>query len=246
MGDLLTLRRTRPSKTHANGKTPNPRFSPNFRIEGWGPEANTVPLPPGVRRENKAQLPIDANGGLQFILRHVINRRALFFFCFAALVLLNPLSLPAAEVRPPFGLAWGEVPKKLEELLKGAGATITVKGKSGERDVWTVEGLLQPRLKRTLFYFASGSLSEVELQYEDSSWDVAQYDSFLGEVRGKVEQLYGPGTLIARQKAPTGDVTETVVGYQWKLENGSMQLFYFSAERPPNVFRTVSVHYKAQ
>lgn len=156
------------------------------------------------------------------------------------------VNLPAAEVRPPFGLAWGETPDHLSTLLQGAGAKIVSKGKSGERDVWTVEGLLQPRLKRTLFYFQSATLAEVELQYEDATWDVAHYDTFLGEVRTKIEQLYGPGTLIARQKAPTGDVTETVVGYQWKLDSGSMQLFYFSAERGADVFRNVSVHYKAQ
>ena len=155
-------------------------------------------------------------------------------------------SLNAAEVRPPFGLAWGEVQDKLATLLQGAGAKIVQKGKSGARDVWTVEGLLQPRLKRTLFYFKDNALNEVELQYEDATWDVTHYDTFLGEVRAKVEQLYGPGTLIARQKAPAADVTETVVGYQWRLDNGTMQLFYFSAERGPNVFRTVSVHYKAE
>lgn len=173
-------------------------------------------------------------------------RRVLFFCWFALFGCVSPTNLPAAEVRPPFGLAWGELPDKLATLLQGAGAKIVDKGKVGERDVWTVEGLLQPRLKRTLFYFQSSALTEVELQYEDPSWDVARYDTFLGEVRAKVEQLYGPGTLIARQKNPSGDVTETVVGYQWKLESGSMQLFYFSAERGSNVFRTVSVHYKAQ
>ena len=169
-------------------------------------------------------------------------RRALFFL----LVLCCWSPALAVEVRPPFGLAWGELPDKLEVLLQGAGAKIVQKGKSGARDVWMVEGLLQPRLKRTMFYFADGALSEVELQYEDGTWDVGRYDTFLGEVRAKIEQLYGPGTLIARQKSPTADVTETIVGYQWKLDNGSMQLFYFSAERGTNVFRTVSVHYKSQ
>jgi len=175
-----------------------------------------------------------------------MRRRILFLFWAVWLGWMAPAGLHAAEVRPPFGLAWGELPDKLEALLTGAGAKVVQKGKSGERDVWTVEGLLQPRLKRTLFYFQNSALTEVELQYEDATWDVTRYDTFLGEVRAKVEQLYGPGTLIARQKAPTRDVTETVVGYQWKLENGSMQLFYFSAERGANVFRTVSVHYKAQ
>jgi hypothetical protein len=174
-------------------------------------------------------------------------RRGVLFICWVALAgWIVTANLPAAEVRPPFGLAWGEAPDRLATLLQGAGAKIVEKGKSGARDMWTVEGLLQPRLKRTLFYFEKDALSEVELQYGDPAWDVARYDTFLGEVRAKVEQLYGPGTLIARQKSPSGDVTETVVGYQWKLETGSMQLFYFSAERAPNVFRTVSVHYKSQ
>jgi hypothetical protein len=176
--------------------------------------------------------------------------RPVLFPCWVAILFwlggFVPMPLHAAEVRPPFGLAWGEVPEKLATLLTGAGAKIVDKAKSGERDVWTVEGLLQPRLKRTLFYFQNGALTEVELQYEDATWDVARYDTFLGEVRAKIEQLYGPGTLIARQKSPTGDVTETIVGYQWKLESGSMQLFYFSAERGANIFRSVSVHYKAQ
>jgi hypothetical protein len=127
-------------------------------------------------------------------------RRGVLFICWVALAgWIVTANLPAAEVRPPFGLAWGEAPDRLATLLQGAGAKIVEKGKSGARDMWTVEGLLQPRLKRTLFYFEKDALSEVELQYGDPAWDVARYDTFLGEVRAKVEQLYGPGTLIARQ-----------------------------------------------
>jgi len=190
-------------------------------------------------------MPFDDRDGILFTQALKMSRRVLFFCWVAVLFWIVPTTMQAAEVRPPFGLAWGEVPEKMETLLKGAGAKIVQKGKAGDRIVWTVEGLLQPRLKRTLFYFTDSALTEVELQYEDATWDVSRYDTFLGEVRTKIEQLYGPGTLIARQKSPTGDVTETVVGYQWKLETGSMQLFYFSAERGDNVFRTVSVHYKA-
>lgn len=167
--------------------------------------------------------------------------RAIIFLIFLAAV----QAAAASEVRPPFGLSWGETPDKLETLLKGAGAKIVNKSKRADLDIWTVEGLLQPRLRRTLFHFSDGSLVEIELQYEDATWDVARYDAFLGEVRSKIEQMYGPGTLIARQKTPGGEVTEVVVGYQWQLTNGSLQLFYFSAEKGENVFRTVSVHYKS-
>lgn len=153
--------------------------------------------------------------------------------------------LPAIELKPPFGLNWGETQEKLTSLLEGAQAKVVEKREVKDRQIWTVEGLLQPRLRRTLFYFRDKALSDVELQYEDTTWDVPKYDEFLSDVRRRIEQIYGPGTLIARQKGPDQGVSETIVGYQWNLENGSLQLFYYAAEKPPDVFRTVSVHYKS-
>lgn len=178
-------------------------------------------------------------------MRHTFERFRIFFFVCATWLFGTVASLQAIEVKPPFGLNWGETQEKITSLLEGAQAKIVEKREINDKEVWTVEGLLQPRLRRTLFYFRGKELSDVELQYEDNSWDVPKYDEFLSDVRRRVEQIYGPGTLIARQKGPDQGVSETIVGYQWNMENGSLQLFYYAAEKPPDVFRTVSLHYKS-
>ena len=59
---------------------------------------------------------------------------------------------------------------RVEGVLKGAKAKIVSREKKEKRDVWTVEELVQPGLKRTLFNFREGLLAEVELQYEYPDW----------------------------------------------------------------------------
>ncbi|HEY5893356.1 MAG TPA: hypothetical protein VIT91_09010 [Chthoniobacterales bacterium] len=178
-------------------------------------------------------------------MRPIFQRLQMFFLAGAALLFGTAAPLRAIEVKPPFGLNWGETQDKLTALLDGAQAKVVEKRELNDKEIWTVEGLLQPRLRRTLFYFREKELTDVELQYEDASWDVPKYDEFLSDIRRRIEQIYGPGTLIARQKGPDQGVSETIVGYQWNMENGSLQLFYYAAEKPPDVFRTVSVHYKS-
>ena len=52
------------------------------------------------------------------------------------------------------------------------------------------------------------------------------------------------GRQIVRRTGPEGTVTQTLVGYQWNLNNTAIELFYFGAQDEANVFRTLSVHYK--
>jgi hypothetical protein len=69
----------------------------------------------------------------------------------------------------------------------------------------------------------------------------------MGDVRRRLEQTYGQGQLIARKKEqePQGDITQTLVGWKWNQNNTAIELVYFSAVSPTQVFRTLSVHYKA-
>jgi hypothetical protein len=150
----------------------------------------------------------------------------------------------AEEIKPPFGLQWGETPDHLEKLLKGAKAQIVEKHPVQNRDAWTVEGLVQPNLRRTIFYFKSGQLSEVELQYQSDEWSTDKYNDFMSQVRQRIEKKYGTGQLIARSKTPEGAVMQTMVGYKWNQDNASIQLIYFSAEDSTQIYRTVSIHYK--
>ncbi len=150
------------------------------------------------------------------------------------------------EIKPPFGLSWGETAERLERLLAGAKAKGVERRKTEDgREAWTVEGLVQTGLKRSMFYFRGGSLVEVELQYQKDDWDQVKYDEYMGQVRRSIERRYGQGQLIARKTEPQGDVMQTVVGYKWNRNNTAIELIYYSAQNGPQVFRTLSVHYKS-
>jgi hypothetical protein len=176
-------------------------------------------------------------------LRARLFRRTLVL---CAMSLFGAASTQAIEeIKPPFGLIWGETQERLERLLKNAKATIVEKRKvEGGRDAWDVEGLVQTGLKRTVFYFRPSGLCEVELQYQRQDWDQTKYDEYMGQIRRSIEKRFGPGQLIARKTEPEGDVIQTVVGYKWNHNNGAIELFYYSAQNAGNVFRTLSVHYK--
>jgi len=151
------------------------------------------------------------------------------------------------DVQPPFpGMHWGEPSQVIEKLLKGARANIVDKTSTDDIEAWTVEGLVQASLRRTIFHFKTGMLIEVELQYQDPTWDDAKYNDFMGQIRQRIAGRYGEGQLIARSKTPAeGNVVQTVVGYKWSLTNTAIQLFYFSAENSTQIYRTISIHYKA-
>jgi len=168
------------------------------------------------------------------------------------LTLIMALCLAAPEfargadpIVPPFGLAWGVNRERLTGLLKGADAKIVEKRIVAGRDMWTVEGLVQTNLQRTVFYFRNDGLVEVELQYQNSSWLDSDYSSFMGQLRMSLENKYGAGKLVARSKNPQGDVIQTLTGYEWVQPNNAIQLIYFSAESPSQIFRMVSLHYKS-
>ena len=173
------------------------------------------------------------------MIRAHLTCLAAFFLLFAA-----PRGAWAEEIKPPFNLRWGETSERMEKLLKGAKATIVTRRKVAGREAWDVEGLIQAGLKRTVFYFVSGELVEVELQYQKEDWDEAKYDGFMGDVRRRLEQRYGQGQLISRKKEPEGDVMQTLVGWKWNQNNTAIELVYFAAQSPAQVFRKLSVHYK--
>lgn len=168
--------------------------------------------------------------------------------CLLLTVWLAALPVAAQEatatIEPPFGLAWGTSTEKLRTLLIAAGGRVVESRVVKGRECWYVEGLKQPSLRRTLFYFVESGLVEVELQYQDDSWNLAKYDAFMSQVKQKIQDRYGSGQVIARSKGPEGDVMQTVLGYQWARDSGILQLYYYSAEEGTSAFRTISLHYK--
>jgi hypothetical protein len=168
--------------------------------------------------------------------------------CSLALALLIGFSLatPAAEeIPPPFGFKWNDSMTKIETTLNGAKAKIVSRDKKEKKDVWTVEGLVQPGLRRTLFVFRDGFLVEVELQYEYPDWTIERFNDRMGEIRRYFDAKFGTGKLVSRSRDTDSDVIQTLVGYQWIVGGTMLELFYFSAQRDKDVFRTISVTYKA-
>ncbi len=149
------------------------------------------------------------------------------------------------ELLPPFGFRWNDSMAHVETVLHGAKAKIISREKKENRQIWIVEGLLHPGLKRTLFTFKERSLIEVELQYEYPDRTIEWYNQRMGEIRKYFDEKYGTGKLVSRSRDTDTDVIQTLVGYQWMVGATMLELFYFSAQKGALVYRTISVDYKA-
>jgi len=184
---------------------------------------------------------------LQFFLGMKARSRHAHHFFAVALALINS-AVPARavdDIPPPFGFHWNDSMTRVEQVLVGAKAKIVTRDRKDKRDVWTVEGLVQPGLKRTLFTFRDGALVEVELQYEYPDWSIERYNDRMGEIRRYFDAKFGTGKLVSRARDTDSDVIQTLVGYQWIVGGTMLELFYFSAQRDMMVFRSITVTYKA-
>ena len=162
---------------------------------------------------------------------------------------LLPCSARSAdkELRPPFGLAWNSRGIDLEMALVGAnGNIVTRKKEPGDGETWYVDGLPQIALQRAKFHLHKDRLSGVELEYGKDDWTAANYDGFMKSVRQRIEEKHGAGVQIARKQASEKGVLQTLVGYRWNVTGGSIELIYFAAQNPANLFRTISLHYAAE
>jgi hypothetical protein len=151
----------------------------------------------------------------------------------------------ADELVPPFGFRWNDSMARVEAVLHGAKAKLVSREKRENREVWTVEGLIHPGLKRTVFTFKERALVAVELQYEYPDWSIERYNTRMGEIRKYFDEKYGTGKLLSRSRDHDTEVIQTLVGYQWMVGTTMLELFYFSAQHDNLVYRTISVDYKA-
>ncbi len=169
----------------------------------------------------------------------------LFCCAFALSFVLSASSAHALdEIPPPFGFKWNDLTGRVEALLKGANAKIVTREKKENNEIWTVEGLVQPGLQRTLFTFREGFLVAIELQYEYPDWTIERYNERMGEIRRYFDAKFGTGKLVSRSRDTDTDVIQTLVGYQWMIGSTMLELFYFSAQRDALLFRTITVDYK--
>ena len=80
--------------------------------------------------------------------------------------------------------------------------------------------------------FVMVNIPSFSLRIHDHGADVATMRVVVGKPKGHETPIFS-------------DVMETVVGYQWQQPGSSIQLFFYSAERNTDVYRSVSLHYRA-
>lgn len=182
----------------------------------------------------------------------------------AAYVFLTLLSLvvspaqaqpPAAQgIKVPYALSWGDSVDKVREMLHAVKAHETsFSQKSAGKAVMEAEGLGvgDALLRKSLFTFKDGSLVEVELEYGDPSWDSEKTLDFFDRTRRRIDERYGPGTLLVNKvkERPSGEniprsVTYTMIIYQWIQPAAALELNFYSVEDEEKSYRLVSLHYK--
>ena len=172
-------------------------------------------------------------------------KRRILLFGLIAFFLSARCAFPVDELVPPFGFRWTDSMARVDAVLHGAKAKIASREKKENREIWTVEGLVHPGLKRTVFTFKQRALVAIELQYEYPDWSIERYNQRMGEIRKYFDEKYGTGKLVSRSRDNDTDVIQTLVGYQWMVGATMLELFYFSAQHDNLVYRTITVDYKA-
>ena len=181
------------------------------------------------KMKNQANCALNCN---RVAIRRVLSTSAIILLLSAA------QAYSVDELLPPFGFRWNDSMAHVEAVLHGAKAKISSRDKKENRDVWTVAGLVHPGLKRTVFTFKQRALVAVE-------WSIERYNQRMGEIRKYFDEKYGTGKLVSRSRDTDTDVVQTLVGYQWMVGATMLELFYFSAQHGPLLYRTITVDYKA-
>lgn len=158
------------------------------------------------------------------------------------------------EIKVPYALTWGDSAEKVREMLHAVKANETAATEK-RPGVMVIEaeglGVGDPLLHKSLFTFRDGSLVEIELQYMDSSWDGERAIDFFERTRRRIDERYGPGTLLANKvkerpsgdKIP-GDLAYTLILYRWNQPTVALELNYYAVEGGEKAYRLVSLHYK--
>jgi hypothetical protein len=181
---------------------------------------------------------------------------ACFFLVLLTLIPSPSRAQPPAQqgIKVPYGLSWGDTIEKVREMLHAVKAQeVALSEKSPGKNVLEAEGLGvgDALLRKSLFKFKDGSLVEVELQYGDPSWDSEKTLDFFDRTRRRIDERYGPGTLLVNKvkERPSTDnvprsITYTLIIYQWTQPAAALELSFYSVEDAEKSYRLVSLHYK--
>ena len=163
-----------------------------------------------------------------------------------ALVLLAAPLAAQQEIKAPFGMQWGEPTGRIKEVVTKAKAKVVEERTAGAREVVVVEGIVQEGLKRTLFYFTNGGLSEVELQYDREKWDDYKVMSWVNTIKREADRKYGPSRIYADERGDENGFRHALKGWMWVQNFVSLRLVHYTARQGDDTMRRVSLHYCAE
>jgi hypothetical protein len=153
---------------------------------------------------------------------------------------------PAAamqEIKAPFGMQWGEPVARIKQVVGKAKAKVIEERMAGQREVVIVDGIVQDGLKRTLFYFSDGGLSEVELQYDREGWGDEKVAAWVATIKREADRKYGPGRTYADENGNENGLRHTLKGWMWVQNFVSLRLVHYTAQKDNEKIRRVSLHY---
>jgi hypothetical protein len=165
---------------------------------------------------------------------------------FAALLGAAPPLAAQQEIKAPFGMQWGEPVGRIKEVVTKAKAKVVEERTAGSREVVVVEGIVQEGLKRTLFYFTNGGLSEVELQYDREKWDDDKVLSWVNTIKREADRKYGPSRVYADERGDENGFRHSLKGWMWVQNFVSLRLVHYTARKGDDKMRRVSLHYCAE
>lgn len=165
---------------------------------------------------------------------------------FAALLAAAPPLVAQQEIKAPFGMQWGEPVGRIKEVVTKAKAKVVEERTAGSREVLVVEGIVQEGLKRTLFYFTNGGLSEVELQYDREKWDDDKVVSWVNTIKREADRKYGPSRVYADERGDENGFRHSLKGWMWVQNFVSLRLVHYTARQGDDKMRRVSLHYCAE
>jgi len=177
------------------------------------------------------------------------------------LLLLLPLSCwgqtdQTEEIRPPFGLNWGESPENTRKWIqKNQHKSVEGTAKDG-RQVIEVEGPFpEVTFTRIRFHFSKNQLSEVELQFnqiknkETNEEEAKTYTDAL-DIKSLIDSIHGKGNLVKNEKGEEPNHQWKYIHQIWTDEEHSIWLVVFHSKRidpnPKNTFSLamISLHYR--
>jgi hypothetical protein len=164
----------------------------------------------------------------------------------AALWAAAPPLAAQQEIKAPFGMQWGEPVGRIKEVVTKAKAKVVEERTAGSREALVVEGIVQEGLKRTLFYFTNGGLSEVELQYDREQWDDEKVASWVNTIKREADRKYGPGRVYADERGDENGLRHSLKGWMWVQNFVSLRLVHYTAQKGDDKIRRVSLHYCAE